>query len=132
MSSRKWGISIYCGILFLIFSSNQFYQIISNIFSIEFNGCPSYKLMLINSILFGLFLRLMMRHNAKSIDKWRYSYYTWYMFVFLNNPLTYNLVNNIFGFGTAEGNCPTNLGLYVHTILFTIVLRYSMDLEPTK
>ena len=88
--------------------------------------------MLINSILFGLFLRLMMRHNAKSIDKWRYTYYTWYMFIFLNNPLTYNLVNNILNLGTAEGNCPTNFGLYVHTLLFTIILRYSMDLEPSK
>jgi len=132
MSSKKWGISVYCGILFLLFSSNQFYQIISNIFNIEFNGCPSYKLMLINSILFALFLRLMMRHNAKSIDKWRYTYYTWYMFIFLNNPLTYNLIDNLLNLGTAEGNCPTNLGLYVHTILFIVVLRYSMYLEPTK
>ena len=131
-ANKKWNISIYCGVLFLFFSSNFFYQLISQILNIEYNGCPTYLLMLISSVLFGLFLRVMMKHNGKSIDKWRYTYYTWYMFVFFNNPLTYNLVNNIFDLNTAKGNCPTNLGLYLHTILFIIVLRYSMDLEPSK
>ena len=29
----------------------------------------------------------------------------------------------------ANGNCPTQLGVYVHVIVFIIMLRFSMDLE---
>ena len=136
MSSQKWYISIYCGVLFIIFSSDTFYRMLSKFLEIEYDGCPSYSLMLISSILFGIFLRYMMKHKAPSIDKWRYTYYTWYMFIFLNNPLTYNLVNNFLeknvNIISSIGNCPTKVGLTLHTALFIIILRYSMDLEPVK
>ncbi len=136
MSRLKWNISIYCGFIFFLFSSNSFYKNLSKVLNLEYNNCPSYELMLISSVLFALLLRYMMKHKGASIDKWRYTYYTWYMFIFLNNPLTYNLLNNLFSkylnLNTADGNCPKVIGLYVHTILFTIFLRYSMDLEPKR
>ena len=133
-NTKKWKISVYCGLMFLFFSSNFFYKNLSNLFNIDYDGCPSYTIMLISSVLFGLFLRWSMKHDAKSIDKWRYTYYTWYMFVFLNNPLMYNFVDNIIGkyIDTANANCPTQIGIYLHTVLFIIILRYSMDLEPSK
>jgi hypothetical protein len=133
-NTKKWQISIYCGLVFLLFSSDIFYKNLSNLLNIKYDGCPSYSIMLISSVLFGLLLRWNMKHEGKSIDKWRYTYYTWYMFVFFNNPLMYNMVDNIIGkyIDTANGNCPTKLGNYLHTILFIIVLRYSMDLEPNN
>lgn len=123
--ANKWNISLFCGLIFLVFSSNTFYQILSNITKLTFNNCPTYELMLISSILFALTLRLSMTHNAKNIDKWRYTYYTWYMFIFVNNPLTYKLINSLFNSYITKYNC----GIIFNTLLFIIILRYSMELE---
>jgi hypothetical protein len=75
-----------------------------------------------------------MKGNYDNLDKWRYTYYTWFMFIFLNNPLTYNLVDGFLHnyIDVANGNCPTQLGVYVHAIVFIIMLRFSMNLENKK
>ena len=131
---KKWKISFYCGLLFIVFSSDLLYRNISEFLNIPFNGCPTYLQMLINSVLFGLTLRLFMKGNYDDLDKWRYTYYTWFMFIFLNNPLTYNLVDGFLHnyIDVANGNCPTQLGVYVHAIVFIIMLRFSMNLENKK
>tara|TARA_B100000524_G_scaffold329220_1_gene214350 strand:- start:58 stop:483 length:426 start_codon:yes stop_codon:yes gene_type:complete len=131
---KKWKISFYCGLLFIVFSSDLLYRNVSEFLKIPFDGCPTYLQMLINSALFGLTLRLFMKGNYDNLDKWRYTYYTWFMFIFLNNPLTYNLVDGFLHnyIDVANGNCPTQLGVYVHAIVFIIMLRFSMNLENKK
>lgn len=67
-----------------------------------------------------------------SEDKWRYTLYTTIIFLIVVNPQTYKLVNSLIGncvkIADSTG-CPTVNGILVHSIVFTLLLRYSMDLK---
>lgn len=71
--------------------------------------------------------------TLESSDKWRFTFYTVVMVVVLFNRYAFNFVNSIVGkvIGRTSDNCgcPTVLGFIVHTLVFTLVLRYSMDLS---
>lgn len=67
-------------------------------------------------------------------DKWRYTLLTTVVFLIVVNPMTYKLVQKLFA--NVLGNvanpvtgCPTYVGIAVHTIIFTLLLRYVMDLD---
>ena len=65
-------------------------------------------------------------------DKWRYTLYTTIIFLLVVNPQTYKLVNSLIGntFKIADSaGCPTINGILVHSLVFTLLLRYSMDLN---
>jgi hypothetical protein len=66
-------------------------------------------------------------------DKWRFTLYTVVMVVAVFNHYTYKLVNSLLGGligAIADKNgCPTMLGFIVHVAVFTLVLRYSMELR---
>lgn len=62
------------------------------------------------------------------------------LFYVVSSPFTYHLVDNLIGsivefyipqfkhlFKIAESGCPTNLGLFVHSIVFAIVVYHLMD-----
>jgi hypothetical protein len=70
---------------------------------------------------------------SASADKWRYTFYTTLVLLILFNPWTYNLVDSLFykfiGHTAKQGGCPTFLGFLVHAIIFTLVVRYLMDLH---
>ena len=64
-------------------------------------------------------------------DKWRFTLYTVVILVALFNPYAFIAVNSILGsvVKIADKNgCPTLAGFVVHLIIFTLVLRYSMDI----
>ncbi len=64
-------------------------------------------------------------------DKWRFTLYTVVMVLALFNPYAYKAVNSILGsvVKISENNgCSTLAGFAVHVLVFTLVLRYSMDL----
>ena len=64
-------------------------------------------------------------------DKWRFTLYTVIMVLALFNPYAFIAVNSIVGsvVKISENNgCPTLAGFVVHVLVFTLVLRYSMDL----
>jgi hypothetical protein len=65
-------------------------------------------------------------------DKWRYTLYTTVLFLIIVNPMTYKLVNMLLGslvkICDSKG-CPTMLGIVVHAIVFTLLLRCLMDLD---
>lgn len=69
----------------------------------------------------------------QSSDKWRFTLYTVVMVVVLFNHYAFKFVDSILGkvIGRISDNngCPTMLGFIVHTLVFTLVLRYSMDLK---
>lgn len=72
-------------------------------------------------------------HKPKTVDKWRYTLYTTVLFIIIVNPYTYRLTNTIFGkiigkVASADG-CPTIVGIMLHTIVFTLLLRILMDLD---
>jgi len=68
-----------------------------------------------------------------SSDKWRFTLYTVVMVVALFNHYAFKLVNSLLGGligAIADKNgCPTMLGFIVHVAVFTLVLRYSMELR---
>ena len=69
---------------------------------------------------------------ASSSEKWKITFFSAFLFVLIVNPYTYMLTQKLFGklLGTISVNgCPTTLGLLVHTIVFILVVRYSMDLH---
>lgn len=69
---------------------------------------------------------------ASSEQKWRISILSAVLFLAVVNPLTYQLTDSLLGSllgSLAENGCPTTLGLAVHTIVFTLLVRYSMDVD---
>lgn len=70
---------------------------------------------------------------VQSADKWRYTLYTTFVLVLLFNPWTYTFVNglisNLVGTTSTPYGCPTTLGFIIHVIVFTLIVRYMMDLR---
>ena len=71
--------------------------------------------------------------SPNTMDKWRYTLWTTLVFVILVNPYTYKFTQKILGrflgnISNAAG-CPTNIGIVLHAIVFTLIVRYMMDLD---
>ena len=64
-------------------------------------------------------------------DKWRFTLYTVIMVIVLFNKYAFIAVDKIVGsiVPIYKNGCSTTEGFIVHLMVFTIVLRYSMDLE---
>ena len=65
-------------------------------------------------------------------NKWKYTLVTTVIFLLIANPFTYKLVSKILRpfVKIADSNgCPTIAGLMVHALVFTLILRYIMDLK---
>lgn len=72
-----------------------------------------------------------MLREPTNIEKWKYTLITTAIFIIVSNPLTYVFVNGTLGklLGKKISNssgCPTMFGLIVHTIVFTLLLRFIM------
>jgi len=71
--------------------------------------------------------------KLQSADKWRYTLYTTLVLILLFNPWAYKLVNSlisgIVGPIANKDGCPNWLGLIIHAAVFTLVIRYMMDLH---
>lgn len=70
--------------------------------------------------------------SPSASDKWRFTLYTTLVLVLLFNPWTYNLTNSLLSnlVGTISNKgCPTILGFVIHVIVFTVIIRYIMDLH---
>jgi hypothetical protein len=74
-----------------------------------------------------------MGESLRSSDKWRFTFYTVLVAVLIFNPWTYKLVNSLVsGFLGSIANaagCPTLFGFGVHIVVFTLIIRYLMDLH---
>jgi len=73
------------------------------------------------------------KQDLKTSDKWRFTFYTVLVALLIFNPWTYKLVNLLLSrfigtIASSEG-CPTILGLGVHVVVFTLIIRYLMDLH---
>jgi hypothetical protein len=69
--------------------------------------------------------------EPSNMKKWYFTLISVVIFVVVVNPFTYRLVNNILGrlFGikfASKSGCPTMSGLLIHTIVFALLVRYSM------
>lgn len=67
-----------------------------------------------------------------SSDKWRYSFYSAIVFLFISCPYTYIAVNKLLGtfakVSTPTGS-PTAFGLLFHAIMFALIIRGMMELD---
>lgn len=67
-----------------------------------------------------------------SSDKWRYSIYSAIMFLIISSPCAYITVNHLLGSLakiSSPTGCPTMIGLLVHTVVFTLIIRGMMELD---
>jgi hypothetical protein len=71
--------------------------------------------------------------SLASYNKWKYTLYTTIILLLLFNPFTFKLVNSLLSnfVGKIAGNdgCPTLLGYAVHALVFTLIIRFIMDLR---
>jgi len=68
-----------------------------------------------------------------SYKKWQISIFSAFIFVLVIHPYTYQLTQQLFGSilgKIAEANgCPTTRGLILHTLVYILLVRGSMDLK---
>jgi len=65
-------------------------------------------------------------------NKWKYTIYTSVCLILIMNKYSFQLSNLILKplIGKTEiNNCPTLLGYIVHIVIFTLAIRYLMDIN---
>ena len=71
-----------------------------------------------------------------SYMKWQISIFSAFIFVLVSIPCTYKITQRIFGgflgqIADANG-CPTTRGLILHTLVYLLLIRGSMDINMFK
>jgi len=70
---------------------------------------------------------------ASSSMKWQITFFSAFLFLLVVNPYTYiltqRLLGSIVGKTSDVNGCPTSLGLAIHTIVYILLVRFSMDLH---
>ncbi len=65
--------------------------------------------------------------------KWKISFFSALIFILVVHPMTYQLTQKLFGniLGRISdtNGCPTNVGLILHTIVYILLVRGSMELN---
>ena len=68
-----------------------------------------------------------------SYKKWQISIFSAFIFVLVIHPYTYiltqKLLGGVFGKIADSNGCPTIIGLIIHTIVYILLVRGSMDLK---
>lgn len=71
--------------------------------------------------------------SDSSYKKWKITIFSAFIFILVIHPYTFLFTQNVFGglLGKiAEPNgCPTTMGLLLHTIVYILLVRGSMDLH---
>lgn len=73
-----------------------------------------------------------MAGSPSSLQKWQISIFSALIFIIVVSPYTYTLTNSIFSgiLGKiAINGCPTITGIILHTVVYILLVRYSMDLN---
>ena len=68
-----------------------------------------------------------------SYTKWQISVFSAFIFILVVHPYTYGLTQKVFGgflgqIANASG-CPTTRGLLLHTLVYILLVRGSMDMH---
>lgn len=71
--------------------------------------------------------------SASSSMKWQITFFSAFIFLLVIHPYTYKITQKLLGglLGKiAESNgCPTTRGLALHTLVYILLVRVSMDLN---
>lgn len=65
--------------------------------------------------------------KPKNLDKWRFSLIGAIIVISLFNPYAFKITNNIFGFILNRSKCPTAYAYIIHTIVYILLVRLSME-----
>ena len=72
-------------------------------------------------------------NEKSSAQKWKWTLMTTLIFLVVVNPTTYKTVNNLLsgvvGKIADSAGCPTETGIIVHSIVFTLLLRGLMEMK---
>jgi hypothetical protein len=77
----------------------------------------------------------MAESSPSSFKKWEITLFSAFIFLLVVNPYTYNITNSLFSglIGPiARNGCPTMVGLLLHTLVYILLVRFSMDLNLFK
>jgi hypothetical protein len=70
---------------------------------------------------------------SSSYMKWQITLFSALIFLVVVHPMTYKLTQALFGgvLGRVSdaGGCPTSIGLALHTLVYVLLVRGSMDLD---
>ena len=72
---------------------------------------------------------------ASSSQKWNITIFSAFIFFLVVNPYTYQITNMLFSklLGPiATNGCPTMVGLLLHTVVYILLVRVSMDINLFK
>ena len=71
--------------------------------------------------------------SDSSYKKWQISIFSALIFILVIHPYTYiftqRLLGGLLGKIADSNGCPTTLGLIIHTIVYILLVRGSMDLK---
>jgi hypothetical protein len=71
--------------------------------------------------------------SDSSYKKWQISIFSAFIFILVIHPYTYmctqNMLGRLLGKIADSYGCPTTLGLVIHTIVYILLVRVSMDLK---
>lgn len=69
--------------------------------------------------------------SPTNFNKWKYSMITALIALVVFSPLMYSIMQMILGkiVTISKKGCPTMMGLVLHLVVFTVLLRYSMELR---
>lgn len=71
--------------------------------------------------------------HLTTFDKWRFTLYTTFLLLIFFNPLIFIFMNRVLssfiGAISNKEGCPTMVGFFIHVVIFTVILRYLMDLD---
>ena len=71
--------------------------------------------------------------SDSSYKKWQISIFSALIFILVIHPYTYiftqKLLGGLLGKIADSNGCPTTLGLIIHTIVYILLVRGSMDLK---
>ena len=71
--------------------------------------------------------------SDSSNKKWQISIFSAFIFLLVINPYTYKftqyLLGGLLGKISESNGCPTTLGLVIHTIVYVLLVRGSMDMN---
>ena len=70
---------------------------------------------------------------SSSSMKWQITFFSAFLFLLVVNPYTYKLTDRLLGgiLGKISdtNGCATRLGLFIHTVVYILLVRGSMDLH---
>lgn len=71
--------------------------------------------------------------SDSSYKKWQITIFSAFIFILVIHPYTYmvtqKLLSGLLGKIAESNGCPTTLGLVIHTLVYILLVRGSMDLH---